>query len=635
MSSEENAEQQIKITDTTLRDAHQSLWATRMRTEDMLPIIGKIDEVGYHALEVWGGATFDVCMRYLDEDPWERLRLLDSYTNNTNLQMLLRAQNVVGYKHYPDDVVKNFVYKAAENGIDIFRIFDALNDVRNMRTAIEAVQETGKHVQATVVYTVSPVHTIDHYIETAMELKEMGVDSLCVKDMAGLLKPYRAEKLFAALDEKLDIPIEFHSHYIGGMAMTTYLKGAESGVDIIDTATASLAFGSSQPPIETMTAIFQDTPYDTGLDLEKLFEIDSYFERIRKKRGFDRGVTKITDMQTFSHQVPGGMISNLVSQLEDQDAGDRIHDVLEEIPKVRKDLGYPPLVTPTSQIVGTQAVFNVLLGERYKVIPDEVKSYIKGYYGQPPAEIDPEVQKQAIGDEEPITCRPADLLDPVLDDIKDEVERYAEKEEDYLSYALFPQVALKFLKERKKNKDIFGEDEVEESHTKEANGEMELTDIKELVEMLNETDISELNLEDEGTRISIKKGGQVSAEGAEFSSAPQPAQSQETAAAPESNEATQETSTDEGQDTPELDTSSGEEFEAPMVGTFYRCPAPDADPFVEVGDVVEAGDTLCIIEAMKLMNEIEAEEKCKVLDILVEDAEPIEFGQPLFILEKL
>ena len=630
---EKNEKRKIKVTDTTLRDAHQSLWATRMRTEDMLPIIGKMDQVGYHSLEVWGGATFDVCMRYLDEDPWERLRLLDSYTNNTKLQMLLRAQNVVGYKHYPDDVVREFVYKAAENGIDIFRIFDALNDVRNMKTAIEAVQETGKHVQATVVYTVSPVHTIDHYIETAMELQDMGVDSLCIKDMAGLLKPYRAEKLISALDEKLDMPIELHSHYIGGMAMTTYLKGIESGVDIIDTATASLAFGSSQPPIETMTAIFEDTKYDTELDLDLLFEIDSYFERIRRKRGFSRGVTKITDMQTFSHQVPGGMISNLVSQLEDQDAGDRIHDVLEEIPKVREDLGYPPLVTPTSQIVGTQAVFNVLLGERYKVIPDEVKSYIRGYYGQPPAEIDPEVQKKAIGDEEPITCRPADLLDPTLDDIKDEIDRYAEKEEDYLSYALFPQVALKFLKERKKEKDIFGEDNKEEGHTKEANEEMELTDIKELVEMLNETDISELNLEDEGTKISIKKGGQVVTEEANVSvSQPQPTQNQETQTTDEDSKSTQSAS--ESQDTAEANVD-GEEFEAPMVGTFYRSPAPDADAFVEVGDVVEAGDTLCIIEAMKLMNEIEAEYKCKVVDILVEDAEPIEFGQPLFILERL
>jgi oxaloacetate decarboxylase alpha subunit len=473
------------------------------------------------------------------------------------------------------------------------------------------------------------VHTIDHYIDTAIELQEMGADSLCVKDMAGLLKPYRAEELFSALDEEIDIPIEFHSHYIGGMAMPTYLKGIEAGVDIIDTATASLAFGSSQPPIETMTAILEDTKYDTDLELEQLFEIDSYFERVRRKRGFDRGVTKITDMQTFSHQVPGGMISNLVSQLENQDAGDRIHDVLEEIPKVREDLGYPPLVTPTSQIVGTQAVFNVLLGERYKVIPDEVKSYIKGYYGQPPAEINPEVQEQAIGDEEPITCRPADLLDPTLDDIKDEVERYVEKEEDYLSYALFPQVALKFLKERKKEKDIFGEDNTEEGHTKEANEDMELKDIKELVEMLNQTDISEINLEDEGTKISIKKGGQVVTEETTIAtSQPQPTEVKETTT---DNSAGGEQASEEQAET----AVDGEEFEAPMVGTFYRSPAPDVDPFVEVGDVVEAGDTLCIIEAMKLMNEIEVEEKAKVADILIEDGEAIEFGQPLFILEKL
>ncbi|GAB6099034.1 acetyl-CoA carboxylase biotin carboxyl carrier protein [Halanaerocella petrolearia] len=628
----------VGITDTTLRDAHQSLWATRMRTEDMLPIVGKMDEVGYNAMEVWGGATFDVCMRYLDEDPWERLRLLDSYVNNTPLQMLLRGQNVVGYKHYSDDVVREFVHKAAENGIDIFRIFDALNDVRNMKTAIEAVKETGKHIQATVVYTISPVHTIEHYVETAVTLQEMGANSLCIKDMAGLLKPYRAYELVSALKDELDIPVELHSHYIGGMAISTYLKGVEAGADVIDTATASLAFGSSQPPVETMNAIWQNTEYDVGLDFDLLFDIDSYFERIRRKRGFNRGVTKITDMQTFSHQVPGGMISNLVSQLEEQDALDQIHDVLREIPRVREDLGYPPLVTPTSQIVGTQAVFNVLLGERYKVIPDEVKSYIKGYYGKPPAEINPEVQKKAIGDEEPITCRPADLLEPTLDNIKDEVEQYVEKEEDYLSYALFPQMGLKFLKQKKKERDIFGEEEPEqgqEETDKEAQEDMELKDIKELVEMLNETDISEINLEDDGTKVSIKKGGQVVTQEASNEVATvqteAPVQRETTQAAPETTEVKTEAPA-ETETTAQVD---GEEIEAPMVGTFYRCPSPDADPFVEVGDVVEEGDTVCIIEAMKLMNEIEAEFKCKIVDILVDDSEAIEYGQPLFVVEKL
>ncbi|SJZ85717.1 acetyl-CoA carboxylase biotin carboxyl carrier protein [Selenihalanaerobacter shriftii] len=618
---------QVKITDTTLRDAHQSLWATRMRTEDMLPIVGKLDEAGYHSMEVWGGATFDVCMRYLKEDPWERLRLLNKYIRKTPLQMLLRAQNVVGYKHYPDDVVRKFVEKAAENGIDIFRIFDALNDVRNMKTALEAVKESGAHAQATVVYTVSPVHTIDHYVETATTLENMGADSICIKDMAGLLKPYRAYELVTAFKEALDIPIQVHSHYIGGLAISTYLKAIEAGADVVDTATASLAFGSSQPPVETVTAILSDTEYDTKLELEHLFDIDRYFEQVRRNRGFERGVTRITDMQTFSHQVPGGMISNLVSQLEQQDSLDRIHDVLKEIPKVRKELGYPPLVTPTSQIVGTQAVFNVLLGERYKVIPDEVKSYIKGYYGKPPAEIDPKIREKAVGDEKIITCRPADLLDPMLDDIKDEVEHYVEKEEDYISYALFPQVGLKFLKERKQEKDIFGENE--EGVVKEEE-EMNFKEIKELVEILNETDISEINLEGDGTKVNIKKGGVIAKEVTKSveNTEVQP-QVQSTSKNVEQQEAkgVQEEVTET--------VAGGEKIEAPMVGTFYRAPSPDADPFVEVGDIVEEGDTLCIIEAMKLMNEIEVEYKAKIIDILVDDAEPIEYGQPLFVVEKL
>ncbi|ADL13249.1 acetyl-CoA carboxylase biotin carboxyl carrier protein [Acetohalobium arabaticum] len=617
----------VGVTDTTLRDAHQSLWATRMRTEDMLPIVSKLDEVGYHSMEVWGGATFDVCMRYLKEDPWERLRLLNEYIQNTPLQMLLRAQNVVGYKHYPDDVVRKFVQKAEENGIDIFRIFDALNDVRNMRTALEAVKETEAHAQATVVYTVSPVHTIEHYVETAVTLQEMGADSICIKDMAGLLKPYRAYDLVTAIKEEVDLPIQIHSHYIGGLAISTYLKAIEAGADVVDTATASLAFGSSQPPVETITAIFSETEYDNKFDLDSLFDIDRYFEQVRRERGFERGVTRITDMQTFSHQVPGGMISNLVSQLEDQNSLDRIHDVLNEIPKVREELGYPPLVTPTSQVVGVQAVFNVLLEERYKVIPDEVKSYIRGYYGRPPAEIDPEIKELAIGDEEPITCRPADLLDPMLDNIKDEVEHYAEKEEDYLSYALFPQVGLKFLKERKQEKDIFGVDD-EDKEVKEEEEEMNLGEIKELVKILNETDVSEINLESDDTKVNIKKGGTVVKEAADTAEVQQEAQTQ--------NNDTQTVKTDESTASDqEVEAEEGETIEAPMVGTFYRAPAPDADPFVEVGDVVEEGETLCIIEAMKLMNEIEADDKVKILDILVEDAEPIEYGQPLFLVEKL
>jgi oxaloacetate decarboxylase alpha subunit len=502
---------------------------------------------------------------------------------------------------------------------------------------MEAVKEAGKHAQATVVYTVSPVHTIEHYVETATTLEDMGADSICIKDMAGLLKPYRAYELVTEMKKEIDIPIQLHSHYIGGLAMSTYMKAIEAGADVVDTATASLAFGSSQPPVETMTAILSDTEFNTEFDLELLFDIDRYFEDVRRERGFERGITRITDMQTFSHQVPGGMISNLVSQLEKQDSLDRIHDVLKEIPEVRKDLGYPPLVTPTSQIVGVQAVFNVLLGERYKVIPDEVKAYIKGYYGKPPAEIDPEVKEHAIGDEELITCRPADLLDPMLDDIRDEVEHYAEKEEDYISYALFPQVALKFLKERKQEKEIFGENEdvkdvesSEEGVFKEEEEEMNFGEIKELVEILNETDISEINLESDGTKINIKKGGVLTQEGTESTETVTKQEIQTTAQLSQNQE--NESKAVEEEAKSEVD---GEPVESPMVGTFYRSPAPDAEPFVEVGDVVEEGDTLCIIEAMKLMNEIEADYKAKIVDILIEDGEPIEYGQPLFLVEKL
>ncbi|MCK8825452.1 acetyl-CoA carboxylase biotin carboxyl carrier protein [Fuchsiella alkaliacetigena] len=628
----------VKFTDLTLRDGHQSLWATRMKTEDMLPIIGKIDEVGYHSLEVWGGATFDVCMRFLNEDPWERLKLINDYTNETKLQMLLRAQNVVGYKHYPDDVVRAFVAKAVENGVDIFRIFDALNDARNMRVAMEAVQENGAHVQGTLSYTVSPVHTIDHYVDLAVTLKDMGADSICIKDMAGLLKPYVAYDLVKEIKNKIDLPVHLHSHYIGGVAIPTFLKGIEAGADIIDTASASLAFGSSHPPVETMTAVLEDTEYDPGFDLEQLFDIAHYFEQIRKKRGFERGVTKLTDMQTFSHQVPGGMMSNLVSQLKKQDSLDRIQDVLDEIPKVREELGYPPLVTPTSQVVGVQAVFNVLLGERYKVIPDEVKSYIKGYYGRPPAEIDPKIKKLAIGDEEPITQRPADLLDPILDDVREEVKQYVEKEEDYISYALFPQVGLKFLKERKQEKNIFGEGANNKlnpvSEEEEEVDLSNLNEIKELLKILNETDISEVNLEIEGSKVNIKKGGSITADSVDGTA--QEKVSPAPASSTVDNEVEVAAETEDSKEAVEVgDDVDTESIEAPMVGTFYRAPSPDSAPFVEVGDVVEEGDTVCIIEAMKLMNEIEVDAKAKIVDILVDDGEPIEYGQPLFLIEEL
>jgi oxaloacetate decarboxylase alpha subunit len=431
----------VKITDTTLRDAHQSLWATRMRTEDMLPILTELDEAGYFSLEVWGGATFDVCLRFLGEDPWERLRQIKSLVKKTPLQMLLRAQSLVGYQHYPDDVVREFVSLSVKNGIDIIRIFDALNDVRNMVVPMEAAKKAGAHVQASVVYTISPVHTIKHYLETATALAELGADSICIKDMAGLLTPYKAYELVSLLKKELGIMIHLHSHYIGGIAVPAYLKAVEAGADVIDTASVPLAFGASQPPVETVVRALQDTGYDTGLNLRKLFHVAKYFEDLRKRRGFERGITRISDMRVFEHQVPGGMISNLVSQLEEQGALERIRDVLEEIPKVRAELGYPPLVTPTSQIVGTQAVLNVLCGARYKLVPGEVKAYVRGQYGRPPAPINPEIQKKIIGSEEPLTVRPADILEPGLAKAGRDSAGFARSPEDVISYAIFPQVA--------------------------------------------------------------------------------------------------------------------------------------------------------------------------------------------------
>ena len=438
----------IGVTDTTLRDAHQSLWATRMHTEDMVPILDRLDRVGYRSLEVWGGATFDVCLRYLNEDPWERLRTMAKHVQNTPLQMLLRGQNLLGYKHYPDDIVERFVNRAVANGIKIIRIFDALNDIENLRFPIQAARRAGADVQATVVYTVSPVHTLDLYVNLALELQDLGADSICIKDMAGLLEPYVAYDLVKALKSELDIPVQLHSHYIGGHAMMSYLKAIEAGVDAVDTATAPLAFGSSQPAVETLEGSLRGTPFDPKLNIDLLFEIAEYFDGVRRRHGYERGVTRITDMQVFSHQVPGGMITNLVSQLQQQKASHRLPDVLAEIPRGRQELGYPPLVTPTSQIVGIQSVLNVLTGDRYKVIPDEVRLYARGFYGRPPVPIEPALQSRLANGGTIINCRPADLLSSGYEKAKDEIGDLAQSEEDVLSYTLFPDVARKFLDAR-------------------------------------------------------------------------------------------------------------------------------------------------------------------------------------------
>ncbi|HAB63878.1 MAG TPA: oxaloacetate decarboxylase subunit alpha, partial [Pseudomonas sp.] len=442
------SQKKITVTDTILRDAHQSLLATRMRTEDMLPICDKLDRVGYWSLEVWGGATFDACVRFLKEDPWERLRQLKAALPNTRLQMLLRGQNLLGYRHYADDVVEAFCAKAADNGIDVFRIFDAMNDVRNLETAIRAVKKTGKHAQGTIAYTTSPVHTVELFVEQARAMRDMGVDSIAIKDMAGLLTPFATGDLVRALKVEIDLPVFIHSHDTAGVASMCQLKAIENGADHIDTAISSMAWGTSHPGTESMVAALRGTPYDTGLDLELIQEIGLYFYAVRKKyHQFESDFTGV-DTRVQINQVPGGMISNLANQLKEQGALNRMDEVLAEIPRVRKDLGYPPLVTPTSQIVGTQAFFNVLAGERYKTITNEVKLYLQGGYGKAPGIIDATLQRQAIGGEELIEVRPADLIKPELDKLRREVGALAKSEEDVLTYAMFPDIGRKFLEER-------------------------------------------------------------------------------------------------------------------------------------------------------------------------------------------
>ncbi|MHA1740638.1 MAG: pyruvate/oxaloacetate carboxyltransferase [Candidatus Thorarchaeota archaeon] len=438
----------LRITDTVLRDAHQSLLATRMRTEDMLPICDKLDKVGYHSLEMFGGATFDTMMRFLDEDPWERLEALREALPHTKLQMLLRGQNCVGYRAYPDDVLEAFVKFAVAGGIDIFRIFDALNDVRNMEAAMKFVKREGGHVQASISYTISPVHTVNSFVKFAEELAARDADSICIKDMAGLITPEIAYELVKRLKEDVGLPVQLHSHYTSGMASMAYLRAADAGVDVVDCAISSLSLATSQPATESIVEALKGTPRDTGLDVNLLAEIADYFRKVRAKYSAFEGSLKGVNPRVLVFQIPGGMLSNLDNQLREQNALDRYDEVLEEVPRVRAELGYPPLVTPSSQIVGTQATLNVITGERYKKVPHEVKQYVRGYYGRPPAPIDPEIKKIVIGDEEPIDCRPADLLEPELPKAREALKDIPHLPRDEVSYALFPQYALDFLKRK-------------------------------------------------------------------------------------------------------------------------------------------------------------------------------------------
>jgi len=447
----------VGITDTTLRDAHQSLIATRMRTRDMLDVLHDLDEVGFYSLEVWGGATFDACIRFLNEDPWERLREIRKGVKNTRLQMLLRGQNLVGYRHYADDVVREFVRLSVKNGMDIFRVFDALNDTRNMRQSIEAVKSCGAHAQGTICYTTSPVHTTQRFVDMAVELEGLGCDSLCIKDMAGLISPEGAAELVKSIKQKVKIPLDLHSHCTSGMAPLSYYAAAGAGVDILDTALSPFGWGTSQPPTESIAAALKDTPYDTGLDLAKLNALGERFVEIsRKYRGLLTEEVTRPSIAVLLHQVPGGMISNLVSQLRDQKALDRLPEVLSEVPRVRAELGYPPLVTPTSQVVGTQAVLNVLTGERYKQVTKETRNYLLGYYGAVMGEIDPDIRRAIIGDDKPITGRPADQLSPELPKAQEEAEKLGlvKQEEDVMTYALYPEIAVKFLRGEMKEENL-------------------------------------------------------------------------------------------------------------------------------------------------------------------------------------
>lgn len=634
----------LRITDTTLRDGHQSLWATRMKTEDIMGIIDVIDNVGYYSLEVWGGATFDVCLRFLHEDPWERLRLIKSKAVNTPLQMLLRGQNIVGYKNYPDDLVDRFVAKAHENGVDIFRVFDALNDTRNLRAAITAIKKHGAHAQGSLSYTISPVHTVEKYLKYAKEQVELGIDSLCIKDMAGLISPTQATELVSALTKELDIPIQLHSHATSGMAASAYFEGVKAGAGAIDCAISSMAGFSSQPPVESLVAMFSETEFEVNLDIEALRKVNKYFADLNPKRSKGRGHESIIDSEILVHQIPGGMISNFRSQLEQQDALDKLPEALEEVSKVRKDLGYPPLVTPTSQIVGTQAVMNVLTGERYKMVPQEVKNYVKGMYGLSPAPIDPKLVKKILGDEKPIDHRPADDLKPILPTATKNISdpKLIHNEEDILSYCLFPEVATEFFKWRalpadKRPKTPADLEFEEFTKTKKPVDEPkqepmapllnaeDYSGLNALIEKAAKMQLSEIIIKKGEFNLALRAGNGAASKGFTFT------QSEEKHVESAPEVAVQEVEKPK----PAEKVDAGETINAIMAGTFYRASAENIPPFVVEGSVVDAGDTICILEAMKLFNEIQSPIKCKVVKILVENGTKVTKGQPIMAIEKL
>jgi len=586
----------LGITEVVLRDAHQSLLATRFRLADMLPIAPLLDEVGFWSIESWGGATFDSCIRYLGEDPWERIRALKKAMPKTKQQMLFRGQNILGYRHYADDLVEKFVERAHVNGVDVFRIFDAMNDVRNMQGSIKAAVKVGAHAQGTLSYTVSPVHDLQGWLTMAKQLEDFGAHSLCIKDMAGLLKPYVAEELIGRLKETVSLPIALHCHATTGLSVATHMKAIDSGIDVIDTAISSMSMTYGHSPTETLVSIVEDTPRDTGLDLKKLAEVATYFRDVREKYAAFEGSLKGIDARILIAQVPGGMLTNMESQLREQGAADRLDEVLTEIPKVRKDLGYIPLVTPTSQIVGTQAVLNVLTGERYKSITKETAGVLKGEYGTTAAPVNKELQKRVLDGAEAITCRPADLIDPEVESLTAELEKLAadknitlaeSKIDDVLTYALFPQIGLKFL-ENRNNPDAF-EPIPEKAST--------LTPASASPAASSSGGIENYSVRVDGKvyEVTVAPSGEIQNIATSDSSTPA-----EPAAAP----------------------AGGSSLDAPLAGNIFRLQ-------VNVGDQVGEGDVLIIMEAMKMETEIRSNAAGKVTAIHIKEGDGVSVGQSL------
>jgi oxaloacetate decarboxylase alpha subunit len=652
----------LRITDTTLRDAHQSIWATRMRTEDILPIIDVIDQVGYYSLEMWGGATFDVCLRFLRENPWERLRVIKSQAKNTPLQMLLRGQNLVGYRNYADDVVDRFVALACENGIDIFRVFDALNDTRNLEAAIKAVKKHGGHAQGTLAYTLSPVHTAEKFVQYAREQVAIGIDSLCIKDMAGILTPIAAERLVRSLVEQVNVPIQLHCHATSGMATATYVEGVRAGAGAIDCAISSMAGSSAQPPVETLAAIFRETNYSANLDMDALAKVAKYFDALAPKRQPKGGIIGTIDPGILVHQIPGGMISNFRSQLEMQGALDKLPDALDEVSKVREDLGWPPLVTPTSQIVGTQAVMNVLAGERYKIIPNEVKEYVRGMYGRSPASINPKLISMILGDDKPITYRPADKIKPMLPHATDGLDAgLIENEEDIIAYCILPEPAKEYFSWRKLPPDQRPPipAEVEQQKMEAVSPEkketeqdvpgnensrepmMHLEDYRGFGHLLRQAagmKIDHITISKGDFTLKIRSSGIEEHGGdsnndADIDVAEEVSAPKTTAAEQPRVQKLKSIDTPAVEKAPKPGAAYPHTLKAPLVGTFYSSAGSGKPSFVKVGDSVKKGTKVCIVEAMKLFNEIVAAEDGKILALLAKDGEHVQKDQPLIAYE--